>query len=217
MGQLIRGTSPDGSLSDANKVISVLNTYADLIEPWANSVAEMTLADISRRDAKAWQEHSRYMGQTLQKEIQHAPTGTIMRELMEEQVKLIKSLPLEAAQRVHEIATGATYTSARPEELAKQILATGHVTLNRARLIARTETSRAASNLTQARAQYIGSEGYIWRTSKDGDVRPSHKEMEGVYVRWSLPPTLDNLKGHAGCLPNCRCWAEPVIPDFEDI
>ncbi|MDT1883860.1 phage head morphogenesis protein, partial [Acinetobacter baumannii] len=22
------------------------------------------------------------------------------------------------------------------------------------------------------------------------------------------------LKGHAGCLPNCRCYTEPVIPNF---
>ncbi|MDR0067994.1 phage head morphogenesis protein, partial [Acinetobacter sp. 11520] len=31
---------------------------------------------------------------------------------------------------------------------------------------------------------------------------------------WDNPPTLDNLKGHAGCLPNCRCYPEPSIPDI---
>ncbi|MDR8377773.1 phage head morphogenesis protein, partial [Acinetobacter baumannii] len=56
--------------------------------------------------------------------------------------------------------------------------------------------------------------GYIWRTSEDGDVRPSHKAMNGKFVAWNSPPTLDNLKGHAGCLPNCRCYTEPVIPNF---
>jgi uncharacterized protein with gpF-like domain len=37
--------------------------------------------------------------------------------------------------------------------------------------------------------------------------------MEGKFVRWDEPPTLDNLTGHAGALPNCRCRPEPVIPD----
>jgi hypothetical protein len=31
---------------------------------------------------------------------------------------------------------------------------------------------------------------------------------------WDSPPTLDNLVvGHAGALPNGRCWPEPVIPE----
>lgn len=80
-------------------------------------------------------------------------------------------------------------------------------------VIARTEVARTSSVLTQARAEHAGSTGYIWRTARDGDVRPSHKAMNGRFVRWGEPPTLDNLRGHAGCLPNCRCYADPVIPD----
>lgn len=93
-------------------------------------------------------------------------------------------------------------------------MATGRVTRSRANTIARTEVSRASCVFTQARAENLGSEGYIWRTSEDGDVRPSHKAMNGKFVAWNSPPTLDNLKGHAGCLPNCRCYTEPVIPNF---
>jgi len=89
----------------------------------------------------------------------------------------------------------------------------GDVARSRALLIARTEVTRTATTLTQARAEHIGSEGYIWRTAGDGDVRPSHRAMNGKFVRWDSPPTLDNLTGHAGCVPNCRCYAEPVIPD----
>ena len=91
--------------------------------------------------------------------------------------------------------------------------APGYVTKARARLSARTAGARTAMELTKARAQSVGSEGYIWRTVRDSDVRPSHKGMEGKFVRWDDPPTLDNLTGHAGGLPNCRCYAEPIIPD----
>ena len=157
------------------------------------------------------------MSRGLRAEILNAPTGAILGDLMSSQVELITSLPLQAAERVHDLVTTATYSGRRAEQIAQEILRTGAVTESRARLIARTEVSRAQSNLTEARARYVGSDGYIWRTSKDGGVRDSHKEMEGKYVRWGSPPTLDGLVGHAGCLPNCRCWAEPVIPDFADI
>ncbi|EFO4716945.1 phage head morphogenesis protein, partial [Escherichia coli] len=44
------------------------------------------------------------------------------------------------------------------------------------------------------------------------DVRHSHREMEGKFVEWGKPPTLDGMTGHAGELPNCRCYKEIVFP-----
>ncbi|WP_265340329.1 phage minor head protein, partial [Salmonella enterica] len=84
---------------------------------------------------------------------------------------------------------------------------------SRADLIARTELGRATGALDQARALSIGSNGYIWRTAEDGDVRHSHREMEGKFVEWGRPPTLDGMTGHAGELPNCRCYKEIVFPN----
>jgi len=196
-----------------NTLVRALTSYADVIEPWANAVAGFMVADVARRDAAMWKKHSREMGVSLRSEVNTAPTGDILRQLQAQQVKLIKSLPLAAAERVHTLAMEATIASRRASEVAKDILATESVSEAKARLIARTEVSRAASNLVEARATYAGSDGYIWRTSGDSDVRDSHREMEGKYVRWSSPPTLDNMKGHAGTLPNCRCFAEPVFPD----
>lgn len=217
VGEIVKGLDPDGSYSSALKVARVLQGYSDVLAPWAESVAGLMLQDVSRRDETAWREHARHMSRGLRKEILEAPTGQVLAMLQRDQVELIKSIPLEAAKRVHEIATGQLYTGARPTELMREILRTTEVTEARARLIARTETSRAASNLLEARSLYVGSEGYIWRTAEDGDVRPSHKKMEGKYVRWGQPPTLDKMTGHAGCLPNCRCWAEPVLPDMDAI
>ena len=45
-------------------------------------------------------------------------------------------------------------------------------------------------------ALHIGSEGYIWHTVGDMLVRESHKKMNGKFVKWSEPPTLDNLTIH---------------------
>ena len=87
----------------------------------------------------------------------------------------------------------------------------GEVTKSRALLIAQTEVSRTATALTQARAEYIGSTSYRWRTSHDIRVRHSHKKMEGKEVRWVAPPTLDGMTGHAGCFPRCRCYCEVIV------
>src|SRR5579872_3964785 len=120
-------------------------------------------------DQRAWRTATEEMGLALRKEIEGAPTGQRMRELMQEQVKLIKSLPLDAAERVHKLAIEAQISSARAAEVSKEIAASGQVSESRAMLIARTEVGRASTMLTQARAEYINSPGYVWRTAHDSD------------------------------------------------
>lgn len=46
---------------------------------------------------------------------------------------------------------------------------------------------------------------YIWRTSGDDKVRPSHAINNGRIFSWDNPPET----GHPGEDYNCRCWAEP--------
>ncbi len=46
---------------------------------------------------------------------------------------------------------------------------------------------------------------YIWRTQRDGRVRPSHQENDGKIFAWDEPPPT----GHPGEDYGCRCWAEP--------
>jgi SPP1 gp7 family putative phage head morphogenesis protein len=136
-----------------------------------------------------------------------------MQAMLSDQVHEITSLPRRAGERLFQLTTEAITTSTRAREIQQQILATGNVSLSTAKILARTGVSTTATALTQARAQHIGSPGYIWRTSKDGAVRPSHRAMEGTFVPWSQPPTLDNYTAHCGQFANCRCWSEPSIPD----
>lgn len=213
---IIKGYHPDGIIQDRGPLMAALKGYSELIAPWAKSVARFMIADVSNRNARAWREQGDQMSRALRAELAQAPTGMLYGALMDEQVALIKSLPTKAAQRVHELTTQALTTSARADVIAREILQTGKVTAGRARMIARTEVSRTAANLTQARAMYAGSPGYIWRTSKDADVRETHQQQEGKYIPWGNPPKTD--KGlapyHAGCGPNCRCYPDPVLPDL---
>ena len=102
IGSLVRGFDYSQE-SSYSAVEALLRDYARIISPWARATAVTMLADVSNRDAAAWREHSREMGIAIREEIGSAPTGDILRQLQAQQVQLITSLPLEAAQRIHEI------------------------------------------------------------------------------------------------------------------
>ncbi|WP_233496782.1 phage minor head protein [Dyella sp. AtDHG13] len=174
------------------------------------------LVEVDVRDRMAWAELAGEMSRELRREIQTAPTGELFQALLNEQVTLIKSIPLDAAQRVHELTIKGLEDSTRASEIAKEIGRSGEVATSRANLIAQTEVSRTASTLTEARAVHIGSPGYFWRTSHDSDVRPDHKVLDGKFIPWNQPPIADRRTGrraHAGCIYGCRCYPEPVLPE----
>ncbi len=213
IGDLVMGLFDAAAPASAGIVERALRRYAPTIEAWAGSVGGRMVADVAARDRKAWMAVSREMGAAIHREIENAPTGAILRERLKEQVSLITSLPTEAADRVHQLTVEGLSNGTRASEIAAEIMRSGEVSAARANLIARTEVSRTATAFTEVRAQSIGSDGYIWRTADDTDVRDSHRGMAGKFVPWKSPPTLDGMTGHAGQFPNCRCYPEPVIPD----
>lgn len=210
---LVRGMAPDGVVADASVLISALNRYADILTPWAESVARRMIADVSRRDAAAWEKHGKEIGVVLRREVNSAPTGRAMRAALDAEIENIKSIPRDAAARLFKLTTEAMPDSKRAAEIQQEIMRSGEVSASHARMLARTGVSTTATALTEARARHLGSEGYFWRTSKDRAVRPSHRAMEGKFVRWDDPPTLDNYTAHCGCFANCRCFPEVQIPD----
>lgn len=213
VGKLVEGLAPLGIIGEHwRRITAILDRYAETIVPWAEAVGARMLEDVSKRDEQAWAKHSNTIGRVLRKELRTAPTGTIMRAMLDEQVALITSLPREAAMRVQKLAIEEVTNGTRGEDIRKMIMRTGHVTASRAETIARTEVGRVTSMLTQVRAEHLDSVAYEWDTAGDADVRESHKKMQGQIVRWDTPPTLDNLTGHAGALPNCRCIAIPILP-----
>lgn len=209
----------DGSNVDA--LAQDIASQSLRIEPWARRTAADMLHGAAMADKRRWQAMSESMSGSMRamlKKVGNAsPTGAAYNRLLDDQVHLIKSMHTDQAERVHEIVREAHLTSIRANDTARIVrelwLKTGtQAGKAKAQLIARTESSRAASSLTQVRAESIGSKGYIWRTIKDTDVRKSHRDLDGEYIPWDSPPTTDNLTGHAGCVPNCRCYPEPVLP-----
>jgi SPP1 gp7 family putative phage head morphogenesis protein len=216
VGALVNGFTP-GDPGAAPIIKQLLRRYAEALTPWAEATAARLLAELNRRDEQAWIKQTAEMSRALRDELRRAPTGKTMRTLMAEQVGLIKSIPLEAAERVHRLTVEALEDSTRAATISKAIQESGVVAKSRADLIARTEVARAATSLTEARARSAGSTHYIWRTSGDSDVRAGHRAMEGKVCAWDDPPQVKEngrvMRLHPGQIWNCRCWAEPIITE----
>ena len=210
----------DMSVDELNRVSdrlrNLLRQYSNTITPWANNLAKKMVNRIVSVDERAWIQLSKEMGAELRKEINSAPTKEMIDEFNRKQVELITSLPLEAAERVRKMTLEGIIKGTRAETIAEKILETGNVTKSRAKMIARTEVSTTASELTRIRSKHIRSTNYYWRTSEDGSVRESHKKMNGKICSWDDPPEVEPGKHyHAGQYPNCRCYPEPIIdPDL---
>lgn len=212
IGELVAAANPD-TVMESNGLVQSLRRMSEVIKPWATVVANSMIHQVNLADAKAWREHSAQMGRLIRHEIFEAPTGRAMRGLLTEQVGLITSLPLEAATRVHDLTIEGLIQGTRAKEISSKIMETGEVTKARADLIARTEVGRTSTTLTKTRAEAVASTHFIWRTSEDAQVRPRHAALNGKVFRWDDPPECD--PGHhalPGCIWNCRCIAEPVIP-----
>lgn len=191
---------------------AMLRQYAETIGPWAEAAATRMASDVDRRSAAMWQKAAGKISAGLKQQLLAAVDGVTLGDVIRRNAKSIMDLPLGAADKIGDIAAKAMTSGMRAETLTKQIAKLADSTESRAGGIARTEVSKAQTALTRSRAALIGSEGYIWRTSRDGDVRDSHAHMEGKFVRWDDPQRLDGMVGHAGEFPNCRCYPEPVIP-----
>lgn len=212
---IVKGMAPGGVVRNSIELQNTLRNYSRAIEPWAKSVAEKMLTRIARKEESVWFAMSKTMSRNLRQELLGAPVGELMRDFLAEQAKLITSLPIDAANRVHDLTLESMLDASRADYVAKEILKTGQVTESRAKLIARTEIARTASGLTLVRAQHVGVTHYIWRTSGDGDVRESHKKMNGAVIPIDTPPLLeDGTRTHAGMIYNCRCFPSPIIDDI---
>jgi SPP1 gp7 family putative phage head morphogenesis protein len=214
VGHLIKGFEA-GNVEQLPGMVQLLKAYADALKPWAVSTVRRMLGEVNSRDIDSWRSLSTAISAGLRQQLAHTPVGNVLRALMYEQVDLIQSLPLEAAERVHRLTIKGLENSVRAREVADEIEKSGEVTRSRAVLIARTEVARTASVLTQTRAQAAGITHYRWQTSKDSSVRPGHREMQGRICQFANPPAVNEngriMYHHPGQIWNCRCWPEPIV------
>lgn len=104
----------------------------------------------------------------------------------------------------------------RYESLIKSVQKSYGVTENKAKFLARQETSLLMVKLKETRYTSSGIQKYKWRCvagTKLHPVRPFHKKLDGSIQTWSNPP-IDDPNGsrhNPGENYNCRCVAVPIV------
>ncbi len=223
-GHIVESHVDGDKLTNEKEMQKALTAYSKQIKPWATRQSAKLLEQVQRSNKRAYTNKSKAIGAALKLNVAENDVGAVALKLLNEQVALIQSIPLEAGLRAQKIAFEAAMTGSRAapdqdtvNQLQKELGLSTEVAINRAQLIARTETARATASINQARAMAVGSNQYRWHNSGDGAVRESHKiykgkRLQGQIFSWDNPPTLsDGMTGHPGTFPNCRCFAEPVF------
>ena len=132
---------------------------------------------------------------------------TYLLQWREANVALIKTIPPRYHRQL--ILDMTAHFAERPFDrggLQQMLVQSGRSAGYNARRIARDQTNKAVGNLNQIRQMDIGIESYVWRTSMDERVRPTHRDKEGTVFRWDNPPPDT---GHPGHDIQCRCRPQP--------
>lgn len=217
-------------IEDISDLIDNLQAYSNKIQGWAERVSNRMVYSLEKQDLKQWNQHSKRMVPLMKKELTQLDMDKILKVYINENIKLITSLPLQASQRIYDLVYNNLSTGKRASTVAKEIMKTGKVTQSRANLIARTETSKTATGLILARSSSIGVNWLVWHSTGgqggDGRTRFAHRKMDGILMRWNDPPNPEKLfpdkkvKPYGNYLPgstfNCRCWPAPLIR-LEDV
>ncbi len=93
------------------------------------------------------------------------------------------------------------------------------VSANKAKFLARQETSLLMTKFKQTRYEDAGVKEYKWGCvsgSKNHPVRPWHRALQGKIFRWDNPPVTTKpgepqRRNNPGQDYNCRCFARPII------
>ena len=185
----------------------------------AQTMARRMITNFNDANVKTWREaaregsRSREIFEVLHAEIMGSSNVAIaVRNRIQENANLIVTLPLNVSKEVTKFVGTKAYEGLRSTETAKILHGKiSEYTRARATLIARTETSKAMTALTEARSLDNGIQWYIWRTANDGlRVRESHRLMKDVLCRFRDPPNPEGLNGekdvghyNAGNIYNC--------------
>lgn len=213
-------------LNTTSEIVRELKRFADTPEfkKYAESCAMKMVTSLFSDAGRTWRQAAKSNSQgkliyeALKNEL-NGPIGISVKEQIERNATLIKSMPLDIAKDITEHVEKQTFEGRRASDIANDLMKDIPIMSERkASLIARTEVSKASTTLTKARCENMGINWYIWRTSKDQRVRSSHDHMDDVLICWTNPPSPEKLNGekfvgyyHAGNIYNCRCYPEPVI------
>jgi SPP1 gp7 family putative phage head morphogenesis protein len=210
-----RSFARDAGLSGAQAQIKSAAGKLGNLDKWSKRMVGLAVeANKDNVDERLAEEIRRVIGIDVSA-ILRSNSGMLksMKAATKDNIALIKTIPEQYFDRVTKTVTDGWTQGMRWETLVEQIQRDGSVTDNRAKLIARDQTSKMNAAFNQERQQQVGIEKYEWSTSKDERVRESHADMDGEICEWANPPIVDDEPAHPGEPVSCRCTSLPIVDE----
>lgn len=137
----------------------------------------------------------------------------------------IRDFSEEHIQELRKTVQDAAFAGNRYESLVKGIQTSYDVSANKAKFLARQETSLLMAKFKEARYTSAGVDEYRWGCVKmphdaspkkhtPGNVRYYHGILEGQIFKWSDPPVTNKSperRNNPGQDYNCRCFPRPIV------
>jgi SPP1 gp7 family putative phage head morphogenesis protein len=162
------------------------------VDHWSKTVAQVTGSDLKTAKRISQQDFKQVYQQRLQ-----------------QNAELIKDIGTKTATDITTLTREAVRKGTRTDELMPILKEQFQVSDRRARVICRDQISKHQGAMVEGQQVNAGIGGYRWRSSEDKSVRPLHQAYNGNLFEWAKPPA----DGHPGNAVQCRCFAEPDIPD----
>lgn len=128
----------------------------------------------------------------------------------------IRTLPVDYADEVAIKVANAVEEGWTWQVVRDQVRASGVSTQARAELIARDQTAKLNSAITESMHAAAGVTHYRWRAVGDAATRPEHMAADGEVIAWSSAgwpgAGFYGEPAHAGEGGQCRCVAIPIPP-----
>lgn len=137
-----------------------------------------------------------------------------------ENVALIRTIPSVFFSDLERLLTRAIADGLDWQDLAEIIETRYNVSTSRAALIAKDQINKFVGDVNRVRQGDLGITSFVWRSMGDERVRTDetegpdmgHRERNGRTFKWNSPP-----EGETPGEPiNCRCYAEPALPEIDD-
>lgn len=143
-------------------------------------------------------------------------SGDFYKEMIERwvsaNVDLIKTQPTESLGRMKELIYKDYMSGRSTSNIVKELQAQYGMDKRHAQLIARDQTAKLNSEITQSQQRDAGVSKYEWSGTLNKRERESHKDLEGKIFSWDNPPETDGgRRCHPGEDYQCRCCALPVF------
>lgn len=196
--------------ADSNTMDAVRLLIGAMVRAASEQISNLIRLE-GQRHTKAWMAAAkRAFGIDLASVVKEEDLEGYLEAASLRNASLVRGMSDDMLKRIAVETTSALIAGEGVGKLQARLKKQLDLTDNRARLIARDQTSKLNADLNRIRHEQAGITDYIWRTSQDERVRPRHRDLEGKQYKYGEPTGAEE-----GLPPGqpiqCRCIAQAVV------